>query len=259
MENNMTLSELTTISKNESTPIINLSHTQLIELQTALVILGYPAGDIDGIYGHNTRNAWAELMADTDLRNESDSIDKISLSMLQQMVNALKHNTTFDFSTKKGTIEAIKNECIQQGICLKTQMAYVLATADHETNHTFKPVIEAYWLPNPDNYLKTHLPSSNYYPYYGRGYVQLTWAYNYEKYGKLVEQDLLKHPEMALDPEVALFVLVHGFKTGAFTGRKIADYINEHKTDFINARRCINGIDKAEEIAALAKQHLKDL
>ena len=105
----MTLSELTTISKNEPTPIINLSHTQLIELQTALVILGYPAGEIDGIYGHNTRNAWAELMADTDLKNESDSIDKISLSMLQQMVNALKHNTTFNFTTKKGTIEAIKN------------------------------------------------------------------------------------------------------------------------------------------------------
>ena len=57
----MTLSELTTISKNESTPIINLSHTQLIELQTALLMLGYPTGDIDGIYGHNTRNAWAEL------------------------------------------------------------------------------------------------------------------------------------------------------------------------------------------------------
>ncbi len=259
MENNMTINELMTISKNEPTPLIKLSHTQLIELQTALVKLGYPAGEIDGKYGHNTKNAWAELLTDSDLENDTDLIDKTSLNMLQQRINAVTHYSNYNFTTKEGTIEAIKNECINQGICLKTQIAYVLATADHETNHTFKPVIEAYWLPSPDNYLKTHLPSSKYYPYYGRGYVQLTWDYNYEKYGRLVEKDLLKYPEKALDPEVALFVLVHGFKTGAFTGRKIADYINEHITDFINARRCINGIDKAKEIAELAQNHLNAL
>ena len=48
---------------------------------------------------------------------------------------------------------------------------------------------------------------------------------------------------------VALFALVHGFKTGTFTGRKITDYINRSETDFVNARRCINGTDKATEIA----------
>ena len=53
----MTINELMTISKNEPTPLIKLSHAQLIELQTALVKLGYPAGEIDRKYGHNTRNA----------------------------------------------------------------------------------------------------------------------------------------------------------------------------------------------------------
>jgi hypothetical protein len=71
--------------------------------------------------------------------------------------------------------------------------------------------------------------------------------------------DLLSHPELALDPEIALFVLVHGFKTGAFTTRKISEFINEHKTDFIEARRCINGKNKAKEIAALAQQYLATL
>jgi predicted chitinase len=234
-----------------------LNHAQLIELQTALVKLGYPAGEIDGKYGHITRNAWSEFMEDIDPQGEDDSIDTNSLNKLQQMLDKAKPDATFELTTKEGTIEAIKSECVRQGIGLKTQIAYVLATANHETNHSFKPVTEAYWLDDPDTYLKKH--HANYYPYYGRGYVQLTWDYNYDKYGKLLGKDLLKHPEMALDPEVALFVLVHGFKTGAFTGRKIADYINEHVTDFINARRCINAKDKAEEIAALAKTHLAGL
>jgi hypothetical protein len=255
----MKLTQLTGISKDKSTPISELNHAQLTELQTALVKLGYPAGDIDGKWGHNTRNAWSEFMDDTDLQNEPDSIDTNSVDKLQQMLDNAKPAQTYDFTSKQGTIEAIKAECLVQGIGLKTQIAYVLATADHETNHTFKPVIEAYWLPNPDNYLKTHLPSSKYYPYYGRGFVQLTWDYNYEKYGKLLGKDLIRHPELALEPEIALFVLVHGFKTGAFSGRKISDYINSHETDFVKARRCINGKDKAEEIAALAKKHLASL
>ena len=59
-----------------------------------------------------------------------------------------------------------------------------------------------------------------------------------------------------MDPAVALFVLVHGFKTGTFTGRKITDFINQNMTNFIDARRCINGTDKASEIAALAEKFL---
>ena len=50
---------LTTISKDELTPISTLNAAQLAELQTALIMLGYPAGDIDGKYGHITREAWA--------------------------------------------------------------------------------------------------------------------------------------------------------------------------------------------------------
>ncbi len=251
------LNALTTISKDKATSLNQLNVAQLTELQTALVKLGYPAGKIDGKYGHNTRNAWAEFMDDADLNNEADTIDNPALTVLQQKLDNTKPDSAYDFTTKAGTIEAIKSECTLQGIGLKTQIAYVLATADHETNHTFKPVTEAYWLPDPDAYLKKH--HADYYPYYGRGYVQLTWDYNYEKYGNLLGKNMLKHPELALEPEIALFVLVHGFKTGAFTGRKIADYINAHETDFLNARRCINGKDKNVEIAALAKKHLANL
>ena len=52
---------------------------------------------------------------------------------------------------------------------------------------------------------------------------------------------------------------MHGFKTGTFTGRKITDYIDAQKTDFVNARRCINGLDKAQAIADVAKKYLAEL
>jgi hypothetical protein len=54
--------------------------------------------------------------------------------------------------------------------------AYALATACHETAYTMQPVREAFWL--SEAWRRTHL---RYYPYYGRGYVQLTWEDNYKR------------------------------------------------------------------------------
>jgi|GEM_PF-5641161 len=157
----------------------------------------------------------------------------------------------WDFSTKEGTMAAIRAECDKQGLKLPEQMAYVLATVEWETNGTFQPVREAYW--HDEAWRRANL---RYYPYYGRGYVQLTWEANYRKYAKIMGIDLVGNPDLALQPEVALFILVHGFKTGTFTGKKLTDYINEAGCDFIQARRCINALNKAEEIAALAENYL---
>jgi hypothetical protein len=164
-----------------------------------------------------------------------------------------------DFSTREGTIEAIKAECQKQGLGLATQIAYVLATTEWETGRTFKPVKEAYW--KDEEWRRRSL--ARYYPYYGRGFVQLTWESNYRKYSPKLTQrfgvpiDLVKNPDDAMKPEYALFILVDGFRTGAFTGKKITDYINDEETDFHNARRCINALDKADEIAALAEKYLE--
>lgn len=158
----------------------------------------------------------------------------------------------YNFTTPKGTIAAIKAECQKQGIGLPEQIAYVLATVKWETAHTFRPVREAFW--KDEEWRRRNL--SRYYPYYGRGYVQLTWEDNYRKYGEILGIDLVNNPDLALMPETALFILVHGFKTGAFTGKKIMDYINAGEADFINARRCINALNKAEEIAAIAEKFL---
>ena len=89
-----------------------------------------------------------------------------------------------------------------------------------------------------------------------RGYVQLTWRTNYQFYSDLLEKDFVADPDAVMDENISLFILVHGFKTGAFTGKKITDFINDRRTDFVEARRCINGTDRAHDIAHLALKHL---
>lgn len=158
-------------------------------------------------------------------------------------------------SERSEAIVDIIDECDKQGLTLDTQKAYVLATVEHETGNTFKPVKEGFFLKNPLQYLKR----LRYYPYYGRGYVQLTWKENYRKYSDLLGVDLVGNPDLACHPNIARYVLVHGFRTGAFTGKEITDYVTVGKTDFINARRCINGTDKAAHIAQMAAKWLRVL
>ena len=130
------------------------------------------------------------------------------------------------------------------------QAAYVLATAYHETNRTMLPVIEAYWL--SEAWRKANL---RYYPFYGRGFVQLTWDYNYKKAGEKLGlgNALLDNPKLAQEPKYAAEILVLGSKEGWFTGKKLSDYITKTEKKYVGARRIINGTDKAEKIAKEAE------
>lgn len=148
---------------------------------------------------------------------------------------------------------------------LETQMGYILATIMHETNGTFEPVVEGYWLganrknklynyylQNNPKALKSIFPNGvNGLTYEGVGYVQLTHDFNYDKFG------LKKNPDKAKEPETAYMVLEKGLANGLFTGHKLQDHINETKTDDISARRCVNGTDKAKLIAGYAKEFTK--
>ena len=240
----------------EAKPVDQLTEIQLKELQRALSLLGYPVGDIDGLIGSRTRTAWTEFKTDVFQGNPT-LIGIGSVEALQEKLDALRTEVAgslTDNSTKDDVISAIKAECKAQGIGLNSQIAYVLATTEWESAQTFKPVKEAFWL--SEDWRRDNL---RYYPYYGRGYVQITWDYNYKKFSSILGIDLLSNPELALNPNIALFILVHGFKTGAFTGRKITDYVTQQSVDFINARRCINGLDKASQISALANKYLARL
>lgn len=149
----------------------------------------------------------------------------------------------------KGHTRQIIDACKTAGL-LRNQAAYVLATACWETARTMDPVREAFWL--SENWRKKNL---RYYPWYGRGFVQLTWEINYENAAEKLGVPLDKNPDLALDPKIAAQVLVIGSKDGWFTGKKLSDYITLTHSDFLNARRIINGTDKAAEIAKLARDY----
>lgn len=241
------------LSIQEPLPLSSLDEDALRELQTALGILGYPVGEIDGMIGPHTRTAWAEFKTDV-FQGNPGLIGPGAIHVLETKLESIAKKGEYDFSTKEGTLAAIAAECVAQGIGLPAQIAYVMATVEWETAKTFKPVREAFWL--GEEWRKERL---RYYPYYGRGYVQLTWRNNYQRYSTLTGKDLVKNPDLALRPEIALFVLVHGFKTGTFTGRKIGDYIDSDRRNFVGARRCINGTDHDNDIAALALKYLMNL
>lgn len=147
---------------------------------------------------------------------------------------------------KLGFTPLILTKCRKHDL-LRNQAAYVLATAFWETNRTMKPVVEAYWL--SEEWRRKNL---RYYPWYGRGFAQLTWKDNYIRAGKALKVDLTTDPRRALDPEISASVLVLGSLEGWFTGKKLADYITLSRSNYKAARRVINGTDKAAEIAEIA-------
>lgn len=124
-------------------------------------------------------------------------------------------------------------------------LAYMLATAKWETGHTMRPVREG--LNASDAWRQANL---RYYPFYGRGYVQLTWRANYERYG------IAATPDRALEPALAAHIMFDGMRRGVFTGKKLEDYFDHDTDDPVNARRIINGTDKAQEIAAIHRDFL---
>ena len=129
------------------------------------------------------------------------------------------------------------------------QVAYMLATAKHETANTFAPIEEygkGKGLPygKPDR--KTGLV------YFGRGYVQLTWVKNYQTMGTVLGLPLYTQPDLALRYDVAYKIMSSWMTHGTFTGVSLSRYINEGKTDYLNARKIINSLDKADLIAGYA-------
>lgn len=133
---------------------------------------------------------------------------------------------------------------------LRNQAAYVLATAYWETARTMEPVKEAFWL--SEEWRKRNL---RYFPWYGRGFVQLTWERNYHKASRELGMDLTTDPNKVMDPDVSAEILVLGSRDGWFTGKRLDDYITLQQSNYRGARRIINGTDKATTIAEIARDY----
>lgn len=159
---------------------------------------------------------------------------------------------------------------------------YMLGTTMHETAFTFMPIHEygshAYFVrryggqTRKGRELGNDTPEEGY-DYAGKGDVQLTGETNYEKaeialrreYPALVadfEKRMGKKfdltvgdqpndkddPKNAQDPMIAYAIMSYGMRTGMFTGKSLRHYTNGVNFDWVEARRIINGTDKAAEI-----------
>lgn len=150
-------------------------------------------------------------------------------------------------------------------------LAYMLATAKHETASTMQPIGEyggpAYFQrmydPLGDNpalaSMLGNTQAGDGVRFHGRGYVQLTGRANYVRMSALTGADLVGSPELALDPKLAALIMFEGMKGGMFTGRGLSRYFSDTVDDPVNARKIINGLDRADDIAALHRGFLAAL
>lgn len=93
--------------------------------------------------------------------------------------------------------------------------------------------------------------------YFGRGYVQLTWWFNYATAGIHIGQgiSLLTDPDQALVPDTAYQLMSYCLRTGYgfANNHKLGDYMYGATADYTGARHMVNGTDHAGDIAKYAK------
>lgn len=146
--------------------------------------------------------------------------------------------------------------------------ACALATSFLESAATMQPVEEAFYLgARAEGWRQRNL---RYYPWHGRGDVQITWEPNYRKAdaalakaGLISPGQLLANPKLAMRPDLAAYIMVKGMSEGWFAGDG-KNGVNRHTLgrhlpgelgatiQFKASRRIINGVDRNDDLAAYA-------
>ena len=139
--------------------------------------------------------------------------------------------------------EAVLDEWEKRRLADLRWLAYIMATAWHETAQRMQP-IEEFGRGRGKAYAPT---------YYGRGFVQITWERNYARLSDVIDVDLVTHPEKALEMDNAIQILFAGMIDGLFTGKALSDYFGK-SADWRGARAIVNGKDRAAEIAGYAQK-----
>jgi len=171
-------------------------------------------------------------------------------------------------------LNVILDEWDKRALTELSWLAYMLATAFHETARWMQPVIETRQgseASNPsvdiaiarlDHAWAAGKLGSVRSPYWrkdpsglswlGRGFVQLTFKTNYLNAQARSGIKCADNPDLMLQAAPAATVMFDGMIGGWFTGKKLADYLGAGKHDYFNSRRIINGLDHAGDIANYA-------
>jgi predicted chitinase len=157
------------------------------------------------------------------------------------------------------SVPLILSEAEESGVTDPGQIAYILASADHESllGRYLEELASGEEYEGSEELGNTELGDGPRFK--GRGYVQITGRTNYTNWSERLGVDLVGNPEVAADPDIAATILVQGMRDGSFTDVGLSDYISGENRDFVNARRIVNGLDKAEEIAQDAERYYQVL
>ena len=153
----------------------------------------------------------------------------------------------------------------------KPELAYILATTYHETAHTMQPIRERggeayfrrmYDIGGSRPHVAKRLGNTEKgdgVKFCGRGFVQITGRSNYTKFARRYGEPLVDDPAQCMRPDIAVRILFDGMLEGVFTGKALGKYINATKIDYRNARRVVNGTDRAAMIAGYAMRFAEAL
>lgn len=151
-------------------------------------------------------------------------------------------------------------------------LAYIFGGVFHEVGRRMVPVREGFATTDAGaraavaKLFKAGKISRNYaapnkdgVSFYGRGRIQNTHEANYLKIERRFGYPFTKNPDLLLDSAIDARVTIYGHIEGIWTGKKLSDYLNERGTDWTNARRIVNGTDRAGLIAGYARKFHKAL
>ncbi len=206
------------------------------------------------------RNTWAELMKVKPEQIKMVSRESTTPGMpsgfpsVDQILNQVGVPSTIR-PFAKTNLPFVLNQCLKDGVTDRGQIAYVFATAQHES-HWGRFMVE---LSDGTQY-EGRQDLGNTQPgdgprFKGRGFVQITGRSNYTNWANKLGIDLVNHPEKAAVPETAAIILVRGMRDGSFTGVGLSDFIDGNRRDFFNARMIVNGLDRADDIRDIAQDY----
>ncbi len=175
---------------------------------------------------------------------------KFNVNKAIELFNQKGGNTKFDKSLRQ-VLSFMQND---DNLSNKKEVAYFLATAKVESDYSLQRWEADYLCGDKGvpyqgkpcqralDYYRSSDGKANYYskgvdstgvPYFGRGLIQLTHNYNYDKYGKKIGVDLLDDGDKALQPE-------NSYKIASeYLDNRTFKYVN--RNNLTQARKSVNG------------------
>ena len=147
----------------------------------------------------------------------------------------------------------------------RNHFSWILGAVYYETGTLMTPVREGF--SDSDSAARRVVKNRRYghatgaysHVYYGRGHIQLTWMRNYRASSDDVGVDLVKHPDAMLDSKISARLAIKGVLDGRWnaSGKGLGSYLSATKSDYKNARRTVNVLDKwaTIKVYALAFEH----